>query len=164
MALRTIHQAMTNTKRTHTKTERRACRGKIKQYTRSVNMAGNIALKRNASAKRQCSTAWNARAVPHPGHFNPVSAKKGQRGKNHVTIGSTQKNSATPDTKRKNIPAGAARRRTNMADPKTIRRYAQSISPKLVLDSLCDYSASLFSSPCMRISATQANPKSERTR
>ena len=114
MTLRTIHQATINTKRVHTKAERCACRGKIKQYTRSANIAGSIALKRSASAKRQCNTAWIARAVPQPGHFNPVSAKKGQRGKNLVSTGSNRKNSATPNTRSKNIPAGAAKRRADM--------------------------------------------------
>lgn len=43
----------------------------------------------------RCSKLWIARCDPQPGHFSPVMARKGQRGKKPLVAGLKMKYTAT---------------------------------------------------------------------
>ena len=76
----------------------RARPGKIRSKTSNGNARTRMGLKATADATSPCKRQCKARAVPHPGHFSPVSKKTGQRGKNGISSGLYRK-SATARTR-----------------------------------------------------------------
>ncbi len=116
MTLRTTPHRTTKEMTAHTKNGLCVRRGKARQHARSPTMTGNAKLNRSASAKRPESAACNARAVPQPGHFSPVNAKKGHRGNILVSDGSNSKRTSIPRARKRTAPASADMRRRAGAD------------------------------------------------